>query len=79
MQSDLAQSKLPSIVMQILGLAYHNYAIAQPLNHHWLLLDIHTMKVTQEKLEQSRIGLQIEVTGDQTTKYYEQADRKSVV
>jgi trigger factor len=31
------------------------------------------MKVTQEKLEQSRIGLQIEVTGDQTTKYYEQA------
>ena len=34
------------------------------------------MKVTQEKLEQSRIGLQIEVTGDQTTKYYEQAIRK---
>jgi trigger factor len=31
------------------------------------------MKVTQEKLEQSRIGLKIEVTGDQTTKYYEQA------
>ncbi len=31
------------------------------------------MKVTQEKLDQSRIGLQIEVTGDQTTKYYEQA------
>ncbi len=31
------------------------------------------MKVTQEKLEHSRIGLQIEVTGDQTTKYYEQA------
>jgi trigger factor len=31
------------------------------------------MKVTQEKLEQSRIGLEIEVTGDQTTKYYEQA------
>ncbi|WP_309740930.1 trigger factor [Chamaesiphon sp. OTE_20_metabat_361] len=31
------------------------------------------MKVTQEKLENSRIGLQIEVTGDQTTKYYEQA------
>jgi trigger factor len=34
------------------------------------------MKVTQEKLEQSRIGLQIEVTGDQTTKYYEQAIKK---
>jgi trigger factor len=34
------------------------------------------MKVTQEKLEQSRIGLQIEVTGDQTTKYYELAIRK---
>jgi trigger factor len=34
------------------------------------------MKVTQEKLEQSRIGLQIEVGGDQTTKYYEQAIRK---
>jgi trigger factor len=34
------------------------------------------MKVTQEKLEQSRIGLEIEVTGDQTTKYYEQAIRK---
>jgi trigger factor len=31
------------------------------------------MKVTQEKLDHSRIGLQIEVTGDQTTKYYEQA------
>jgi trigger factor len=31
------------------------------------------MKVTQEKLDQSRIGLQIEVTGEQTTKYYEQA------
>jgi trigger factor len=31
------------------------------------------MKVTQEKLEHSRIGLQIEVTGDQTTKYYERA------
>ncbi|AFY95403.1 trigger factor [Chamaesiphon minutus] len=34
------------------------------------------MKVTQEKLEHSRIGLQIEVTGDQTTKYYEQAIKK---
>ncbi len=34
------------------------------------------MKVTQEKLEQSRIGLEIEVTGDQTTKYYEQAIKK---
>jgi trigger factor len=34
------------------------------------------MKVTQEKLEQSRIGLQIEVTGDQTTKYYEQAIKR---
>jgi trigger factor len=34
------------------------------------------MKVTQEKLEQSRIGLQIEVSGDQTTKYYEQAIKK---
>ncbi|MCY7368173.1 MAG: trigger factor [Chamaesiphon sp.] len=34
------------------------------------------MKVTQEKLEQSRIGLQIEVGGDQTTKYYEQAIKK---
>ncbi len=34
------------------------------------------MKVTQEKLDQSRIGLQIEVTGDQTTKYYEQAIKK---
>jgi trigger factor len=34
------------------------------------------MKVTQEKLEQSRIGLKIEVTGDQTTKYYEQSIKK---
>jgi trigger factor len=34
------------------------------------------MKVTQEKLEQSRIGLKIEVGGDQTTKYYEQAIKK---
>ncbi len=34
------------------------------------------MKVTQEKLDHSRIGLQIEVTGDQTTKYYEQAIKK---
>jgi trigger factor len=34
------------------------------------------MKVTQEKLDQSRIGLQIEVGGDQTTKYYEQAIKK---
>jgi trigger factor len=34
------------------------------------------MKVTQEKLEQSRIGLQIEVSPDQTTKYYEQAITK---
>ncbi|WP_295617389.1 trigger factor [Chamaesiphon sp. GL140_3_metabinner_50] len=34
------------------------------------------MKVTQEKLEHSRIGLQIEVTGDQTTKYYEQSIKK---
>lgn len=34
------------------------------------------MKVTQEKLERSRIGLQIEVTADQTTKYYEQAIKK---
>ena len=40
------------------------------------MLDIHIMKVTQEKLEQSRIGLQIEVGGDQTTKYYEQAIKK---
>ena len=34
------------------------------------------MKVTQEHLPQSRIGLQIEVGGDQTNKYYEQAIRK---
>jgi trigger factor len=34
------------------------------------------MKVTQEKLDQSRIGLQIEVGGDQTTRYYEQAIKK---
>lgn len=34
------------------------------------------MKVTQEKLDRSRIGLQIEVSGDQTTKYYEQAIKK---
>ena len=34
------------------------------------------MKVTQEKLDKSRIGLQIEVGGDQTNKYYEQAIRK---
>jgi trigger factor len=34
------------------------------------------MKVTQEKLDQSRIGLQIEVSGDQTTKYYELAIKK---
>jgi trigger factor len=31
------------------------------------------MKVTQEKLDRSRIGLHIEVTADQTTKYYEKA------
>jgi trigger factor len=31
------------------------------------------MKVTQEKLDNSRIGLQIEVTGEQTTNYYERA------
>ncbi len=34
------------------------------------------MKVTQENLPKSRIGLQIEVGGDQTNKYYEQAIRK---
>ena len=34
------------------------------------------MKVTQEHLPKSRIGLQIEVGGDQTNKYYEQAIRK---
>ncbi len=37
------------------------------------------MKVTQEKLEHSRIGLQIEVTGDQTTKYYERAIKNLTV
>jgi trigger factor len=34
------------------------------------------MKVTQEKLDQSRIGLQIEVGGAETTKYYEKAIKK---
>jgi trigger factor len=34
------------------------------------------MKVTQEKLDQSRVALQIEVGGAETTKYYEKAIKK---
>jgi trigger factor len=63
-----------------LRLAYHDrrtaFRYSYPIsiaNFHRFLSDTYTMKVTQEKLDRSRIGLQIEVTPEKTNTYYERA------